>query len=131
MSQLKNALTKSRADQLYEAASAYSQEDVTGSSDSVSIVLGAAASYSSFKIEYMVDKVTSHHKEDGTITISHDGTDSYLTSHEFNYFEASPFTGIVFGTTLTGGNVNWTIVTSGVDENLSFRYRITRVPAPV
>jgi hypothetical protein len=128
---LKNALTKPRADQLYEPLSAYTQEDVTGLIDNVSILLGAAASYSSFKIEYMVEKLVSHHKEDGTITISHDGTASYLTSHEFNYFEAAPFTGITYGTTLTGGNVSWTIVTSGVDENLSFRYRITRVPAPV
>lgn len=129
--ELRNALTKPRADQLYEPLNAFMQEDVTGSSDSVSILLGAAAAYSSFKIDYMVEKLVSHHKEDGTITISHDGTDSYLTSHEFNYFESAPFTGIVFGTTLTGGNVSWTIVTSGVDEDLSFRYRITRVPAPV
>lgn len=129
--ELRNALTKARADQLYEPLNAFTQEDVTGSSDSVSIVLGAAASYSSFIIDYMVDKVTSHHKEDGIIRISHDGTDAFLTSHELNYFEAAPFTGITFGATLTGGNVNWTIVTSGVDENLSFRYRVTRVPAPV
>jgi hypothetical protein len=129
--ELRNELTRARADQLYEPLNAFIQEDVTGSSDSVSIVLGAAASYSSFIIDYMVEKLVSHHKEDGTITISHDSTDAYLTSHEFNYFEAAPFTGITYGATLTGGNVNWTIVTSGVDENLSFRYRITRVPAPV
>jgi len=129
--ELRNALTKSRADQLYEPLGAFTQEDVTGLSDNVAILLGAAASYSSFKIDYMVEKLTSHHKEDGTITISHDGTAAYLTSHEFNYFEAAPFTGITYGTTLTGGNVSWTIVTSGVDENLSFRYRISRVPAPV
>jgi hypothetical protein len=129
--EIRNALTKSRADQLYEPLQPYLQEDVTGLSDSVSIVLGAAASYSSFKIDYMVEKLVSHHKEDGTITIAHDGAVSYLTSHEFNYFEAAPFTGITYGAAFGGGNVSWTIVTSGVDENLSFRYRITRVPAPV
>jgi hypothetical protein len=129
--ELRNELTRARADQLYEPLNAFIQEDVTGSSDSVSIVLGAAASYSSFKIDYMVEKLTSHHKEDGTITISHDGAVAYLTSHEFNYFETAPFTGITYGAAFGGGNVSWTIVTSGVDENLSFRYRITRVPAPV
>lgn len=128
--ELKNALTKPRADQLYEPLQPFLQEDV-GGTDSAAIVLGSASAYSSFKIDYVVEMLTSHHKEDGTICISHDNVASYLTSHEFNYFEATPISGITYGTTLTGGNVNWTIVTSGVSENLSFRYRVTRVPAPV
>jgi len=128
--ELKNALTKSRADQIYEPLQPFSQEDV-GTTDTAAIVLGAASAYSSFKIEYTVELLVSHHKEDGTIYISHDNVAAYLTSHEFNYFEAAPIAGITYGAALTGGNVSWTIVTSGVAENLSFRYRVTRVPAPV
>jgi hypothetical protein len=130
LSELKNALTKSRADQLYEPLNEFIQEDVNPT-ETVYIVLGAAASYSSFVIEYTVELLTSHHKEDGVIRISHDNTTAYLTSHEFNYFEAEPIPGITYGTILTGGNVSWIIVTSSVSEYLSFRYRITRVPTPV
>jgi hypothetical protein len=128
--ELRNALTKPRADQLYEPLQPFLQEDVS-TTDSTAIVLGAASAYSSFKIEYTVELLVSHHKEDGTICISHDNTDAYLTSHEFNYFEAAPIAGLTYGATLTGGNVSWTIVAVSVAEAMSFRYRITRVPAPV
>ena len=128
--ELKNRLSKSRADQLYEPLGTYEQEDL-GTTDNVSVVLGDAASYSAFKIEYMLKKLVSAKKEEGIILISHDGSTSYLTSHTFDYFDATPFTGITFGTTLTGGNVNWTIVTSGVDESMSLLYRVSRVPEPV
>ena len=128
--ELRNALTKSRADQLYEPLQPFLQEDVSAT-DSTAIVLGAASAYSAFKIDYVVELLTSHHKEDGTICISHDNTDAYLTSHAFNYFEAAPIAGITYGATLTGGNVSWTIIAVSVAENMSFRYRITRVPTPV
>jgi len=130
LSELKNALTKPRADQLYESLQPFLQEDVNGT-DTAAIILGAASAYTAFKIDYVVEMLTSHHREDGTISISHDNVAAYLTSHEFNYFETAPITGITFGATLSGGNVSWTIVTSGVTENLSFRYRVTRVPTPV
>jgi hypothetical protein len=127
---LKNALTKPRADQLYEPLQPFLQEDVS-TTESVSIVLGAASAYSSFKIEYTVELLASHHKEDGTICISHDNVNAYLTSHEFNYFEAAPIAGLTFGASLAGGNVSWTIIAVAVAELMSFRYRVTRVPTPV
>jgi hypothetical protein len=123
--ELRNPLTKARADALY-LAQGYTREDgFDNATDRVP--LGAAASFQAFTVEYAVVLPVSGRTQAGRITVAHAGGAPEVTEHAYSFAEPE-IAGLTFGADLNAGIVRLVFSKIGVGENPTLFYRVGTVP---
>lgn len=121
--ELRNPLTKSRADELYFSKDFTRNDGLDNTTDY--FILGASASYQAFNIDYAIVLPVSDKTQTGTLAVSHVGGIATVNRHAYDY-AVPEISGLSFGADINGGNVRLSFTKAAVGENPTFFYRITK-----
>lgn len=123
--QQRNALSRNRADALYQAKGFTRNDGADNATDYV--VLGAAADYQAFTVDYAIVLPVSGRAQTGRIAIVHEAGAAEVTEHAYQFKEPE-ITGLSFGADINAGAVRLEFIKAAVGENPTLYYRVDRVP---
>jgi len=122
---LTNPLTIGRGDSRYALSVPTQLDGFDNATDYV--ILGAAATYRSFVVEYVVELPVSKKSQIGTIEITHNGVAASLLRDAYS-FDVAEISGLTFSADLNAGNVRLVFTKLAVGENPTLFYRVSKTP---